>query len=360
MMKTGYRLGGGVEHDGSAAEVVLAPGLVAVTDRVLTAPPPRAPRSRRGGFGLRSSRCPSLEARCWTAADVRAEIVACTRRSWRRKDRGLAGGVDGSVLCGGYDSYSAVAAEAATKQVEGAGLKEYDLALHLSADLFLFFSVDKQDRKFIYIETKAVGLKVVMMSPGFVYEPYSPRGHIPFWKRFFTPAGRRRVLRQLLLQMKNAYAVSRLRKKTGYTKKQFYDQALKIYKEVNTLMAHGDTSSLRKILTERMHSTIKNELKRRQSMWNSVHWELVEPAVSIRTLRARMIGLDKNDLDKVFIQLTLKFVTKQKFEAYNSRGAVVSGSGDKSKEVLVKDIWVFKRSLFHPGACWRVCGRITL
>ena len=35
-------------------------------------------------------------------------------------------------------------------------LKEYDLALHLSADLFLFFSVDKQDRKFIYIETKAV------------------------------------------------------------------------------------------------------------------------------------------------------------------------------------------------------------
>jgi len=35
--------------------------------------------------------------------------------------------------------------------------------------------------------------------------------------------------------MKNAYAVSRLRKKTGYTKKQFYDQALKIYKEVRLI-----------------------------------------------------------------------------------------------------------------------------
>jgi hypothetical protein len=34
-------------------------------------------------------------------------------------------------------------------------LKEYDLALHLSGDLF-FFSVDKQERKFIYIETKTV------------------------------------------------------------------------------------------------------------------------------------------------------------------------------------------------------------
>jgi len=33
----------------------------------------------------------------------------------------------------------------------------------------------------------------------------------------------------------SVYAVSRLRKKTGYTKKQFYDQALKIYKEVHLI-----------------------------------------------------------------------------------------------------------------------------
>uniref|UniRef100_A0A0D3GU96 Large ribosomal subunit protein mL45 n=1 Tax=Oryza barthii TaxID=65489 RepID=A0A0D3GU96_9ORYZ len=159
---------------------------------------------------------------------------------------------------------------------------------------------------------RKVGMKVVMMSPGFVYEPYSIREPIPFWKRWFTPSGWRRTKEDVILEMKNAYAVSRLRKKTGYTKKEFYDQAFKIYKE-----------------------TIKNELKKRQSMWSSVHWELVVPAVCIRTLRARM-----------------------KFEAYNTKGEVVSG--DKSKEVLVKDIWVFERSLFHPGAYWRVCGRITL
>ena len=71
-----------------------------------------------------------------------------------------------------------------------------------------------------------------------------------------------------------------------------------------------------------------------------------------------MIALDKNDLNKAYVQLTLEFITKQKFEAYNSKREVVSG--DKSKEVLVKDIWVFERSLFHPGAYWRVCARITL
>ncbi|XP_070676133.1 uncharacterized protein [Malus domestica] len=36
----------------------------------------------------------------------------------------------------------------------------------------------------------------------------------------------------------------------------------------------------------------------------------------------------------------------EKFEAYDSNGAVVAG--DKSKEVLVRDIWVFEKSLFQP------------
>jgi large subunit ribosomal protein L45 len=236
-------------------------------------------------------------------------------------------------------------------------VKVLDLVVHLDHTRLMSTAAASKP-KMPSARARRVSRKLVMTSPGFVYEPYSPRESIPFWKRWFTLSGWRRTKEDIIFEMKNAYAVSRLRKKTGYTKKQFYAEALNIYKEVNTLMAHGDTSALRKILTERMHSTIKNELKRRQSKWSSVHWELVEPAVSIRTLRARMIGLDKKDLDKGFVQLTLEFVTKQKFEAYNSKGEVVSG--DKSKEVLVKDIWVFERSLFHPGAYWRVCGRITL
>lgn len=103
--------------------------------------------------------------------------------------------------------------------------------------------------------------------------------------------------------------------------------------------------------------TLKNEIKQRESMWSKVYWELVEPVVKIRTLRARLIGVDRDDLSKVFIQLTLEFLTKQKFEAYDSNGSVVAG--DKDKEVLVRDIWVFEKSFFHTGAYWRLCGRIT-
>ncbi|WVZ95345.1 hypothetical protein U9M48_041125 [Paspalum notatum var. saurae] len=32
------------------------------------------------------------------------------------------------------------------------------------------------------VGARKVGLKVVMMSPGIVYDPYSPREPIPFWK----------------------------------------------------------------------------------------------------------------------------------------------------------------------------------
>lgn len=205
---------------------------------------------------------------------------------------------------------------------------------------------------------RRVALKVTMLSPGFVYEPYKPREPIPFWRRWFTPSGWRRTKEDMILEMKTAYAISRLRKVTGYSKKLFYQHAIRLYKEINILISNGDTSSLRKVVTEKMYSTLKNELKQRETMWSSVYWELVEPLVSVRTLRARMIALDKNDLDKSFIQLTIEFLSKQKFEAYDSKCAVVSG--DKTKEVLVKDIWVFERSLFHPRADWRLCARLSV
>ncbi|XP_062084680.1 uncharacterized protein LOC133790868 isoform X2 [Humulus lupulus] len=200
----------------------------------------------------------------------------------------------------------------------------------MAAELAIFWN----DTRLVATQAKAAptqgrktGLKVAMFSPGFVYEPYGPREAISFWRRWFTRTGWRRTKDDMIL-------------------------------EINTLISNGDKNSLRKAVTERMYSTLKNEIKQRESIWSEVHWELIQPIVKIRTLRARLIGVDRNDTNKVFIQLTLEFLSKQKFEAYDSNGNVVAG--DKSKEVLVKDIWVFEKSLFHPGSYWRLCGRISL
>ncbi|ESR46432.1 hypothetical protein CICLE_v10001987mg [Citrus x clementina] len=178
-----------------------------------------------------------------------------------------------------------------------------------------------------------------------------------FCNRWFTRDGWRRTKDDIILELKSAYAIAKLRK-SGYSKQKFYTEAVDLYKEINTLMANGDKTSLRKAVTEKMYSALKNEIKQRESMWSSVNWELIEPIIKMRTLRARLIGVDRNDLNKVFVQLTLEFLAKQKFEAYDSKGVTVAG--DKTKEVLVRDIWVFEKSLFHPGAYWRLCGRIKI
>ncbi|KAK2456489.1 Mitochondrial inner membrane translocase complex, subunit Tim44-related protein [Trifolium repens] len=205
-------------------------------------------------------------------------------------------------------------------------------------------------------QVRGVGAQIALSSPGFIHEPYEPREKIPFWRRMFTRSGWKRTKNDMILELKNAYAIAKLRK-TGYSKKQFYREAVSLYKEINTLIANGDKKSLRKAVTEKMFSTLKNEIKQRETTWSQVYWEMVEPVVMVRTLRARMIGVDRKDLNKVFYQLTLEILAKQKFEAYDSKGSVVAG--DKNKEVLVRDIWVFEKSTFHPGAHWRLCGRIS-
>ncbi|XP_050381236.1 uncharacterized protein LOC126798341 isoform X2 [Argentina anserina] len=194
-------------------------------------------------------------------------------------------------------------------------------------------------------------------SPGFILEPYAPREKLPFFRRWFTRSGWRRTKDDIILELRSAYAINKLRK-AGYSKKLFYQEAVGVYKEINTLLANGDKKTLRKAVTEKMYSELKNEIKQRESIWSTVHWELIEPIVKIRTLRARVIGVDPKNLEKLFIQLTLEFLSKQKFEACDFKGSVVSG--DKTKEVLVRDIWVFEKCLFDPKSFWRLCGRITL
>ncbi|OMO99077.1 Membrane transporter, Tim44-related/Ribosomal protein L45 [Corchorus olitorius] len=183
-------------------------------------------------------------------------------------------------------------------------------------------------------QAKMTPLQVSMSSPGFVYEPYVPSEPISFWKRYFTRSGWRRTKDDIKSELKSAYAIAKLRR-TGYSKPQFYKEATEMFKEIHTLIVNGNKTQLRKLVTENMFSELKNEIKRRETdfHWSKVYWELVEPVVKLRTLRARLIGVDKNDMNKAFIQLTLEFLTKQKFEAYDSKGAAVAG--DKTKETEI-------------------------
>lgn len=96
-------------------------------------------------------------------------------------------------------------------------------------------------------------LKVSMLSPGIIYEPYAPREPMSFWRRWFTRSGWRRTKDDVILELKSAYAINKLRK-TGYSKQKFYLEAIGLYKEINSYMANGDKASLRKAVTDKMYS----------------------------------------------------------------------------------------------------------
>lgn len=50
------------------------------------------------------------------------------------------------------------------------------------------------------------------------------------------------------------------------------------------------------MLIKSLQQALKNEIKHRETVWARVHWELIMPMVKIRTLRARLVSICKNDL----------------------------------------------------------------
>ncbi|XP_057855748.1 uncharacterized protein LOC131065276 isoform X4 [Cryptomeria japonica] len=156
-----------------------------------------------------------------------------------------------------------------------------------------------------------VGLQLSLVSPGIILEPYKPPEPVSFLQRFFTRAGWKRTRQDLISELRTAYAIAKLRKLAGYSKPKFYREAVQHYKEINTFLAQKDQTSLRKLVTENMYSIFKKEIKQREGIWSRVHWEMIEPAVKVQTLQARMIGVDKDNLDKAFVQVTLEVLTNQ-------------------------------------------------
>ncbi|KAL0856151.1 hypothetical protein Bca101_061304 [Brassica carinata] len=191
-----------------------------------------------------------------------------------------------------------------------------------------------------------------------IYESYNSESQSVAFssdKRMFHKKLLENNERGFIRELISGYAIAKLRK-TGYSKNKFYIEAVELYKEINILMADGDNKTMRKNVTERMYSALNDEIIQREAMWGSVYWEMVEDQ--------NQDCIDMTNLNKAFIQLTLEFLTKQIFPVFrnlkhnDSKGRVVAG--DKRKEVLVRDIWVFEKSLFHTGACWRLYGRIEL
>ncbi|KAG0598420.1 hypothetical protein M758_12G071700 [Ceratodon purpureus] len=242
----------------------------------------------------------------------------------------------------------------------------YGLGFHQRQDLITFQSAVRGDRGFAKAVAlppqmqKPMKLRVYMGSPGVIGEPWKPLPPpLPFLKRWFTKEGWKIRKQNVQGMLKTGFTLAKIRQKTkGYNQTKFYRDTADLYKEINTALATGDRSALRQLVTDNVLTTMKKELKHREQAWARVHWELVGPLKSIRTLQGRLIGIDQKNMDTAFAQLTLRIISNQKFAAYDKQGKLVAG--DPEKELKVEDIWVFERQISHPELRWKLCGRLSV
>ncbi|KAI5083865.1 hypothetical protein GOP47_0000034 [Adiantum capillus-veneris] len=204
---------------------------------------------------------------------------------------------------------------------------------------------------------RQVGLKVYRGSSGTVIDPYHVRTRSPFLERWFTRKGWQEIKQSIMHQLRSGYALAKLRQMTGQTRKAFVADVERLYTEINTAIAEGNRNALKELVTESMLSVLKNEIKKREGIWDRVEWRLGGP-LNMSTLQARMAAIDPKDLDKAFVQITVRIKSTQYFGAFDQDGKLVAG--DPLKQISVEDIWVFETFLGSPQKKFRLCGRITL
>ena len=242
------------------------------------------------------------------------------------------------------------------------------------------------------------GVRVVIVSPNVIAEPYQGPQRWLSPVAFFTPAGWRelgnRVRRQsrprrfekltrppqLVGRLKSVYTVAKVKKDVpNWSLGSFKADAIQVYTEICTAIAAGDHASLRHKTTESQLTDIKRcgcapaacqacaepacrELKQRAAGgWKRVAWSLVE-VQECSVVHGRLVAPNPKDATNSWAQLTVALKSTQRFAAYDERGKLVAG--DPKELLTVQDYWVLERAMV-PGLPeglkrWRCAARMSL
>lgn len=163
---------------------------------------------------------------------------------------------------------------------------------------------------------------------------------------------------------KSIYTVSKCKKLVpGWTLPAFKEEALAVHAEVCALLAAGDRTGLRQLVTPAVYSDMKRQLRQREDGgWARVEWALAAPVAlaDAEVCHGRLILADPKDDNTGFAQLTVRIPSRQRFSAYDRRGRLVAGS-PTAPPLDVQDFWVFERPLRRQASNrWRLAGRLTV
>ncbi|KAK9823749.1 hypothetical protein WJX72_005137 [[Myrmecia] bisecta] len=179
---------------------------------------------------------------------------------------------------------------------------------------------------------------------------------------WLTISGWKERWRRWLGGVKSIYTVAKCKKYIkGWSLPEFKKEALTDYERICKMLAAGDLTGLRQVVTPAVFSDLKRELKAREAGgWHSVRWALVErpPLKKVEVVHGRLVAINPKDDKSAFAQLTVRFKSQQTFAAYNAQKELVAGQPGHA--LAVEDVWVFERALGAPEARWRLAARLGL
>jgi len=212
-----------------------------------------------------------------------------------------------------------------------------------------------------------------MTTSNMIAEPYKPPSsttQLPLLRSWLTPTGWKERWQRMLGNLKSVYTMSRCKKAfPGWTLKGFKHDALHLYETINSALAAGDQALLREYSAAPVFSDFQKQVShRRKGGWSKVEWKFVElPSLrQIEVVHGRMLLASPKDESKGFVQLTVRYNSRQNFAAYDHKGKLMAGGPSYSTDVV--DHWVLERALGGNNSGqqqekggeskWRLAGRL--
>ena len=210
---------------------------------------------------------------------------------------------------------------------------------------------------------KGGALRQFVRSPGLLADPYRGEDPPQPWADLVAVAGWRERGRRWLKSLQSVYTLAKCTRdcKPSFSLPAFKTEAGGLYEDVSRLIAEGDRTRLRHLVTDKMFGMLKQELRHReQGGWARVEWDLAQRPdhQAIELVQGRLMQGDSSNDAIAFAQLTCKIRSVQTFAAYDRAGKLVAG--DARDAVDVTDHWVFERLLNDAGGKWLLAARLAI
>ena len=234
---------------------------------------------------------------------------------------------------------------------------------------------------------KGGALRQFVRSPGLLADPYRGEDPPQPWADLVAVAGWRERGRRWLKSLQSVYTLAKCTRdcKPSFSLPAFKTEAGGLYEDVSRLIAEGDRTRLRHLVsstaqprrgaewgltqkqptaakvTDKMYGMLKQELRHREKGgWARVEWDLAQRPdhQAIELVQGRLMQGDSSNDAIAFAQLTCKIRSVQTFAAYDRAGKLVAG--DARDAVDVTDHWVFERLLNDAGGKWLLAARLAI